>query len=330
MKDRKWTLGLALLLLVLFCLLGQFAYSFLKIQGIVRDLADTGSGKSVPRHHIVLISQELDNPFWRTIGHAAQEAAQEYNMELEYTGPFRLNPAEQAKLLDKAIAAKVDGILVQGVKGDDYASLIGKAISRGIPVITVDTDAPGSKRLTYVGSDNQEAGRRLGELIVSSVGPKANIGIIIGSREAVNQQLRLEGFLSVMRRYPDIHIAGVGESNISRIQAAQSAEAMLREHPEINVMVGTSALDGVGILQAVKTLNRLDRTKIFGFDDLEETREAIVKGEIEATVIQKPAEMGREAVKALHAYFEGSTLPQTHFTSNEVLDRSNVQRSDQP
>lgn len=330
MKDRKWTLGLALLFIVLFYLLSDFAYSYLNIRGIARELADIKDGQTVPKHHVVLISQELDNPYWRTVGHSAEEAAKQYNMDIEYTGPFRLNQAEQAKLLDQAIAAKVDGILVQGVKGDEYANLINKAISRGIPVLTVDTDAPDSKRLTYVGTDNLESGKRLGELVVSSVGPRAEIGIIVGSREAANQQMRLDGLLSVLKQHPGIHVASVGESNISRIQAVQTAEAMLREHPEIDVMVGTSALDGVGILQATKTLKLKDRVRIFGFDDLDETRDAIAKGEIVATVIQKPAEMGIDSVKLLHAYFEGSPLPATQFTSFEVLDRSNVRKDVAP
>jgi ribose transport system substrate-binding protein len=116
----------------------------------------------------------------------------------------------------------------------------------------------------------------------------------------------------------------VAVSNISRIQAAQAAEQLLRQHPGINVMVGTSALDAVGILQAVKTLGVQERVRIFGFDDLEETKQAIARGEIVATVIQKPDEMGREAVRQLHAYFEGVPLEMNHFTPYEVLDRSNV------
>jgi ribose transport system substrate-binding protein len=318
-------------------LLGQFGYAYAKISGIARDLVDAPApGKNI-QHHVVLISQELDNPFWRTVGRAAEEAAGQYNMELEYVGPFRLNPAEQTKLLDKAIASKVDGIFVQGVNGSEYAALIDKAIGRGIPVITVDTDVPDSKRLTYVGTDNVGSGRKLGELVVQAesarlgqaaaapkAGPFLRIGIIVGSTEAPNQQQRLEGFRSVVQAAPGAEITGIGVSNISRIQATQAAAQLLRAHPDINVMVGMSALDGVGILQAVKSMNLQGQVKIYGFDDLDETKTAIAKGEIEATVIQQPAEMGTEAVRLMHAYFEGSVLDKVHFTSYEVLDRKNV------
>lgn len=331
MSNQKWTLALAALFLVFLYLLSHFAYSYIQIRGIVSEIADNPNAKTFAKHHIVLISQELDNPFWRTIEQGAVEEAKNFNMDLEYTGPFRLNPAEQTKLLDKAIASKVDGILVQGLDLDEYKNLIEKAIGRGIPVITVDTDAPGTKRLTYVGTDNVGSGKKLGEVVINFIQHSVNspklprIGIIIGSHDSPNQQERLQGFLSMIEAVPSIKVSAVGVSNISRIQATQAAEKMLREDPNINVMVGTSALDAAGILQAVKKLNMSDRVKIFGFDDLEETKQAISKGEIEATVIQKPEEMGREAIKEIHAYFEGGApLQNRYLTSYQVMDRSNV------
>ncbi|MDB5054216.1 MAG: hypothetical protein JWM44_2266 [Bacilli bacterium] len=331
MNNQKWTIPLAALFLVFLYLISHFAYSYIKIRGIVGEVEDNPNAKTFAKHHIVLISQELDNPFWRTIEHGAEEEAKSFNMDLEYTGPFRLNPTEQTKLFDKAIDSKVDGIVVQGIEIEEYKLLIEKAKGRGIPVITVDNDVSSSKRLNYIGTDNLGSGKKLGEIVIKSMLNSGNaskpqrIGVIIGSHDSPNQQDRLKGFLSVVQSVPSIKLSGVGVSNISRIQAIQAAEKMLRDDPQINVMVGTSAFDAVGILQAVKTLNMSARVKIFGFDDLDETKQAISKGEIEATIIQKPEDMGREAIKELHAYFEGGTPPQQdHLMSYDVLDRSEI------
>lgn len=330
MNKQKWTIALVLLFLIFLYLLSHFAYSYVKISNIVSKVADSLQAKTFAKHHIVLISQELDNPLWRTIEHGAEEEAKNYNMDLEYTGPLRLNQSEQMKLLDKTIASKVDGILVQGIESAEYRSLIEKAVGRGIPVITVDTDTPGSKRITYVGTDNVSAGKKLGEVVIKSTQgsggpPKLRIGVIIGSHDAANQEERLKGFLSIVQTKANYEVVNVGVSNISRIQATQTAEKMLKDDPGINLMVGTSALDAVGILQAVKSLDMLNRVKIFGFDDLEETKMAISKGEIEATIIEKPEEMGREAIKELHSYFEGrASQDGMHLTSYEVLDKSNI------
>jgi ribose transport system substrate-binding protein len=321
MKDYKWMWGLTVLFLVLLFLLGNFVSAYLKIHRIVQGVPGPSTGTKAERHHIVMISQELDNPYWRKIESAVAQEADFYNMEIEYIGPFRFNPAEQAKLLEKTIAAKVDGIFVQGVKGKEYAALIDKAVSRGIPVLTMDSDVPDSKRLTYVGTDNLAAGKRLGELVVeSAAGAETEIGLIIGGSDALSQQQRMEGFIDAIRNYPNLRVVQTGVSNISRIQAVQTAESMLREKKSIRVMVGFSSLDAVGIAQAVKTLGQSDSVKVFGFDDLDETRIAVANGEIEATVIQEPSEMGRRLVEDLHAYFVGTTPPILDLTGFRVMD----------
>ncbi len=103
----------------------------------------------------------------------AKEAAAQLGMKIDYMGPIRINPAEQMNLLEKSIAAKPDAIFVQGIKEQHYDLLISKAIDQGIPVITVDADEPAEPTIAYVGTDNWEAGRRMGELVVKDAAGKA-------------------------------------------------------------------------------------------------------------------------------------------------------------
>lgn len=327
MSFRKWNLGhLVLILFFIFAaLLLQFFFSSLRIRALVEPL-DAGKPAGEGTRHIVLISQERDNPFWQSIEQGAREASRQYGMELENVGPFRVNPAEQFKLLEKTIAAKADGILVQGINDPKYRQLIDKAAGQGIPVITVDTDEPGSRRLSYAGTDNTEAGKRMGELIVQASGGKGSIGVLVGGEDADNQRLRLEGFRSVVSRYPGLAIADI-RSSTSRLQAAQQAEDMRTVHPEIGFMVGFSAFDGLGILDAA---GRSDSggLRIFAFDDLEETKEAVRQRKIESTLVQQPYKMGYDAVSLLHDHFQGKTVPQQHITEITVLDGSAWPRGD--
>lgn len=319
MSNRKWNLGLLLLFAVLVVLLLQFLFSALRIRDLAKPLEPGKPGGARPRH-IVLIPQELDNPFWRSIEQGAREASRQYGMELEYTGPFRINPAEQIKLLEKAIAAKADAIVLQGIGDPRYRAWIDQAADRGIPVIAVDTDEPRSRRLAYVGTDNSEAGKRMGELVASASGGSGTIGVLIGS-EAANQRLRLKGFRSVIDRYPKLNIAEVRTSKISRLQAAEQAADMLLRHPQIGFLVGFSALDGPGMLDALGRI-RPDRLRVFAFDDLPETTEGIRRCRIASTVVQQPRQMGYDAVSLLHEYFRGKMPQPQHYTATTVLDRS--------
>ncbi|EXX88499.1 LacI family transcriptional regulator, partial [Paenibacillus darwinianus] len=145
MSNRKWNLAILLLLLLFVFLLLQFLYSTLRIRDLAHPL--NGADGEEPAAYVVLISQELDNPFWRSVEQGARDASLQYGYHLEYIGPVRINPAEQIRLLKKSIAAKPDAILLQGINDPEYRKLIDQAVSQGIAVIAVDTDEPGSRRL---------------------------------------------------------------------------------------------------------------------------------------------------------------------------------------
>lgn len=329
MSDKKWALALAVLFMAFIYLLVQFMMSNYKNQALVQRLIENETNPR-SRPHVMLISQELDNPYWRTVEKGARDAADQLGIALEYVGPLRLNQDEQTKLLEKAIAAKVDAILLQGVRSIAYSRLINKAVEQGIPVITVDTDSPDSKRIAYVGSDNIASGARLGRLVKDTHTGPGKIGIILGSNLAENQMLRLEGFRSVISTQRDLQIVDIRASNLSRIEAAQKTAEMLFMHADINIIVGLSELDAGGILQAVRNSGLEGKIDIFGFDDSEGTKEALQRGEIRATIVQKPYQMGHEALSLLHLVLQGEHPAGNHYTSYEVLSAPPLLKEQQP
>jgi ribose transport system substrate-binding protein len=325
MSNKKWIAGLTGIVLIFCYFLFQLLSSTYKIDHLVGQMEQSKvENKGVK--HVVLIAQEIDNPFWRTVEMGAKEAAAQLGMKIDYIGPIRINPAEQMNLLEKSIAAKPDAIFVQGIKEPRYDLLISKAIDQGIPVITVDADEPASRRLAYVGTDNWEAGKRMGELVVKDAGGKGRIGVIIGSELADNQQLRLEGFRSVIRNTPGFEIVAVRSSNISRIQAAKQTEAMLNQYASVQTMVGFSSLDAVGIVEGLKAANRAD-ISVYGFDDLEETKMGIAQGAIVASIVQQPKEIGFKSVYLLAEIFKKGAIPVQHFTTTDILDRNHLNAS---
>jgi ribose transport system substrate-binding protein len=319
MADKKWTLAVLILFFVFIVLLIYFALTSAEISTIVQQV----QGKERVQkqtHHFVLISQELENPYWKKVEGGAKDAAALYGLKMEYVGPLRSSLEEQMKLLDQAIASRVDGIIVQGMNSDLFTPLINKSVEQGIPVITIDSDAPKSRRATYVGTDNYESGKRLAHRIVEDTGGKGKIGVIIGSNDAENQRLRLEGFKFVTSKFPMMQIIQVLPSNISRIQAELQAEEMLKKHGDITIMVGMSSLDAMGILQAKKNLG-MGRIRIYGFDDLDETLRAISQGGIVATIVQKPYMMGYNAVRQLNDLYHGLAVRKENYIGIDIVDK---------
>ncbi|KGX84143.1 sugar-binding protein [Pontibacillus marinus] len=278
--------------------------------------------------HFVLIPQETDNDYWRLVEKGAREAEEELGVAVEYNGPKKTSVSEHIEWIEKAVAAKVDGIITQGLDEETFAPVINQAIDKGIPVITIDTDAASSKRSAYVGTDNYQAGFLAGQALIQDTGGQANVGIITGSFEARNMQLRVQGFRDAVKNAPGVKILDVRASNITRIQAAEKADEMLSKYSEMDAFFGTSALDSYGIASTVQQRGRTNGVYIIAFDTLPETIELIRDGIIDATVVQKPYKMGYESVRLLTQIGRGKTVEPIHHTGTDILRREDLTRKE--
>lgn len=271
------------------------------------------------KYHFVLVPEELDNEYWKLVEQGAQDAAKKYNVMLEYTGPTKANIDEHLKTIEMSAAAKVDGIITQGLSDEQFTPLINKVVGEGIPVITIDTDVTNSKRIAYIGTDNYYSGYLAGRALVNDTLGKANVAIITGSLYANHQIQRVKGFEDAVKNDKGIHVITVEDSEISRVRASEKAYQIMQEHPEVNAFFGTSALDGIGIAQVVQEYNKQDRIYIIGFDTLPDTINYIRKGVIKATVAQQPYEMGYDAVKMMVSRMEGKKLSPVIHTKTEII-----------
>ncbi|MDQ0218125.1 sugar-binding protein [Peribacillus cavernae] len=275
-------------------------------------------------YHFVLISEEIDNEYWRLIEKGARDAAKKNNVYLEYLGPKQVDNVEQLKFIDKAIAGKVDGMMVQGVAGPVFAQLVNKAFERGISVVTVDTDVADSERRAYVGSDNYQAGVIAGNALIKDTKGKQYVGIVTGRYEASNQQLRIKGFKDAIKQEHRIELVDMEESNITKSGALQATYDLLRAHPYLTAFYGTSAIDASGIAQVVNQFQLEPRPYIIGFDILPQTLSLLEKGFIDATVAQYPYEMGYQAVEALLQIKQGEKSKALQYTQTKVIHRDEI------
>ncbi|MBD1382888.1 sugar-binding protein [Metabacillus arenae] len=276
------------------------------------------------RYHFVLIPEEVDNEYWRLVESGARDAAEKYNIYLEYLGPFQADMDEHIKTFDLAIASMVDGIMTQGISELEFTPLINKAIEKEIPVVTVDTDAPLSRRRVYIGTDNYYAGFLAGEAFLIDTKGEQYVGVITGRLDASHQKLRVEGFKDAVKNEERIHLIETRESHITKLGAVEAAYEMVKEFPEINAFYGTSALDGAGIAQVMKRLNKVDETYLMAFDTLPETIELIQEGTIDATVVQHPYLMGFEAVETLVNLKQGKNMDKVQHTETTIVRKKDL------
>lgn len=276
------------------------------------------------RYHFALIAEESDNDYWRLIEKGAKQTAQKNGVYLEYVAPKKADNSKLLKLFDRMISAKVDGIIIQGIEGQRFIDLVHKGKERGIPIITVDTDVENSERDVYVGTNNYYAGELTGKTIIRNTTGPQYVGIVMGRFNAINQQERIAGFKHEIESTKRIHVVARKESNITEIGATEAAYALLKQHPEINTLIGTSALDGIGIVHAIKEFSSNRDIYITAFDVLPETLDLIRKGLLDATIAQYPKKMGAKSVEIM-IDLQGEGLLETKmYTKTKIIKKEDL------
>ncbi|GAE95150.1 sugar ABC transporter [Gracilibacillus boraciitolerans JCM 21714] len=275
-------------------------------------------------YHFVLITEEVGNDYWRLIEKGAKEAAAEHDIYLEYIGPKVTDNEERLATFDRMITAGVDGIITKGMNDPEFAELVRKAASRNIPVATIDTDNEQSGREFYVGTDNYRAGLLAGKTLIEQTTGEQRVAVIIGLATAQNQLERLNGFEDAIAESDRIELVDVAESNITELGAAQATYQLLKKHSNITAFFGTSALDGIGIVQGIEEMRPRERPYVIAFDILPETLTEIEQGTIQATVAQYPEKMGRRSVELMLEIYNKKTVDSIHFTDTGIVDASHI------
>lgn len=108
------------------------------------------------RYFLVCVNTKI--PYWQTAAAGLSEAAAQLKVRTEMVGPENYDPKAQQQEFQRVLTLKPTGLLVSPAEAQLLKADIETAISRGIPVITMDSDSPSSQRLFYIGTNSYQAG----------------------------------------------------------------------------------------------------------------------------------------------------------------------------
>jgi LacI family transcriptional regulator len=237
---------------------------------------------------------------------AAHLARQRVAVELIHVDAF--DPALLATRLE-ALDDGFSGVAVVAV--DD--PLVGKAIdrlaARGIAVVTLVSDVPGSRRLHYVGVDNIAAGRTAGTLLGRFTGARRGpVGVIIGSERLSDHAERLRGFSAVIaEEHARLSVLPPRTGRDDDAASKRAATALLREHANL---VGLYAVGAgtVGIAQALHQAGREKDIVLIGHELTATSCAQLRAGAIDALINQDAGHEARSAARVLTAHLTGEPI----------------------
>lgn len=266
--------------------------------------------------------------FWDICKKGGEDAGAELGVQVEVLMPG--GSTEQRKALEDLLSKGVDGISVAAIDPENQQDIFDEVAENAL-LITMDTDAPSSKRKVYVGMDNYDAGWMCGELVKEAIPEGGEVILFIGRLEQDNAKRRRQGVIDCLlgrekdaSRFdpPGEVVSGEKYSVLAtrtdlfdRNKAKEYVEDELTKHPEVAAMVGLFEYNPPIILDVLKARGDIGKVKVVGFDENPNTLQAIKDGEIHGTVVQDPYAYGKRSIEVLHALHKGddSVIPENNF-----------------
>jgi ribose transport system substrate-binding protein len=153
----------------------------------------------------VLIATNINLPYWQEAAAGLQDVSKQMGVKAEIEGPEKLDPQAELTAFKAAMDSRPSGILVSVAKPQLFQDAINSAIAVGIPVIAIDADAPDSKRVLFIGTDNYRAGQESAKRMAQILQGKGSIALIILPGQQ-NLEERLRGVTDALKKFPDIKV----------------------------------------------------------------------------------------------------------------------------
>ncbi len=308
---------LAIAVMAVITVASMFVYNGL----INRTFKTDTTGNTYYSYHFALVAEAHDDPFWINVWTAANKEANRMDACVEWIGHSLAEQYSLTDQLEMAIAARVDGILIQPNGSDEVKTLIQKAIDADIPVITVMTDSAGSKRQGFVGYNSYDLGQLYGQQVRSIMALSPNechAVVLFGNDVAENTQNIV--YSSIMESLEGqnitVDVLVIDNSNVfsaeeairelvvnpaeSSVTDADASGTTQKSAP--NILICLNATNTICAYQAVVDHNKVGEIQILGYYDSEEILTAVEKRIIQATVAVDANRVGTACVDSLVEY----------------------------
>ncbi|MCQ2982306.1 MAG: LacI family DNA-binding transcriptional regulator [Treponemataceae bacterium] len=251
---------------------------------------------------------------------AAEAELSDYNISVHIHCARGYTAKTHCDAIDALLADGCNALAICAVDMPEVQQKVDQLIDSGIPVITVNTDLTGSKRLCYCGCDYVAAGRTAGGMLALAVPDALKVLVVMGTKKHKGHNMRVQGFCSELERLKKPYtIVEILESEDNVKYGYYLTRNTLESGIDINAVYIAAA--GVsGVCQAITDLNMQEYIHICAFDDIPSTKDLVEQGIVDFTICQEPYLQGYSCIQKLFQYF----LSNKKDTLEDTITRSTI------
>ena len=270
-----------------------------------------GQGGGGESYRLTLIVGVTGDEFYTTMECGAQAAARELGAELNVQGPEEFSAAEQTPILNAAVQANPDTILIAPTDRTAMVAPIQSAVNQDLPVVLVDTTIEKEEiALARISSDNIEGGRQAGEALAREIGEEGKVLVISVKPGISTTDQKQQGFEEAIEKYPNIEYLGTRFCNDDPTQAASITTSTLQSNPDLKGIFGANVFSGQGAGTGVRQSGKKNnQVSVVAFDASPTQVEDLRSGNVDVLIAQHPNDIGDRGVRIAVDYLESGQEP---------------------
>jgi ribose transport system substrate-binding protein len=268
--------------------------------------------------------------FWVSVHAGAAAAGQTFGVEVLWNGPAQETEYDrQMQIVDSMIAQHVDGLAVAATERKALNRSLDRAAELGIPVTVFDSGVDSTNYLTFVATNNYQAGQMGARELARLISGTGKVAIVMNTPGSASTMDRERAFDDVLRaEFPKIQIVARQFSMSDRSKAVAAAENILTAHPDLDGIFASSEPSSLGVALALKSRRLAGKVKFVAFDASDTIIEDLKGGVIDAVVVQDPFRMGFEAVRTLVDKLHGITPAKQIDLPARVIRKADLDQPD--
>jgi rhamnose transport system permease protein len=242
---------------------------------------------------IAMMPKAKGDPYFISCRAGAEEAAKEAGVDLIWDGPTGLDAAKQNEVVEGWITRGVDAIAVAVENAPGISTVLRKARSRGIKVLTWDADSEIDARDFFINQATPEGiGVTLTDEGARLLGTKGEFAIVTGTLTAANQNAWIDNIRRrAAEKYPQLKLATIRPSDDDRDKAFTETQTILKVYPNVKLIVAISAPAVPGAAEAVQQAGRKD-VDVIGLSLPNLCKRYVHDGVVQAVVLWNTRDLG--------------------------------------
>ncbi len=293
---------------------------------VVILVSNINEGGSDSRLRIGATYMTMNNPFYSVIDEELRLVIESRGDILLTRDPALSQDKQNAQIQD-LLEEGIDLLVLNPVNFQEITPMLERVKAAGVPVVVVDSQVSDPSLVACtIASDNYRAGVLCAEHLIGSR-PDANIALL-EHHTAQSAVDRINGFCDTIEQYDGYHVVAQGNCDGQLELAMPVMRDMLENHEDINVVMALNDPSALGAMAAMKELDMLSGTSVYGVDGAPEAKTMIMEGAMTATIAQFPIRIGQQTAQIVYQILSGEAHKDEITVPVELVTSSNVNQFD--